>query len=119
MKPTYILVFALLCILFTSGCDPTRITMYYNQTAYPPTDSVLVFLDTLPSQPYFEMGVISHSHYFEDIVKAAKANGADGLINIERYGDPRVRQNSRDGDWDIIWVDTLMEAVMIKFKPAQ
>jgi hypothetical protein len=121
MKRISIILLILLGVFFPSGCDPTRTTLYYTQSAtqnaYPPTENVIIFLDSLPTQPYDEFGVIDHSHYIEDIVKAAKANGADGLINIQRYGHPHVRSDSRTGGWDTIWVDTVLSAVMIKFKP--
>ncbi len=119
MKRSYILIFALWGGLFISGCDPTETTMFNVDITYPPTTNVVVFRDTLPSQPYDEIGHIDNSKSIENMVKAAKAHGADGLIDIEKYSQLRIMTHTHTDLNGELYSDEFLRSVMIKFKPTQ
>jgi hypothetical protein len=116
MIRSQILTITLLSGLFISGCDPTETTMF-NERTYPATENVTIFRDTLPTQPYDEIGRIDNSNSIEDIVKTAKAHGADGLIKIETYQDPRIIHGIPHSDLNgEVYFDKKLRAIMIKFK---
>lgn len=105
---SFTLLFSLL------GCSSTSVVKFDEQQ-YPPTDKAEIFSDgyNVP-QEYFEIGYVeaegalfyNKQKLLNSIIKKAKQNGADALINLE-FLEPDHPESSNK---------KFVKAVMIRYK---
>ena len=128
--PRLSLAAAALCVAALAACTttPTQVVRPTGGTVYPPTQYVDV-LDSAPSRPYVEIGVIDapgepgvlRAQLMAQVRTSAQKIGADAVIlqDTSRQAPSTPRLNPTTGQYETIGgqMITSFKGIAIKYKP--